>query len=68
MDFDQVTELSLDNVRSVGEFEGLTDEFVNLEKLRRVGIRNTGNVKVDVSVQPFPSWSADLSSDLKGIV
>jgi hypothetical protein len=66
MDFDQVTELSLDNVRSVGEFEGLTDDFVNLEKLRRVGIRN--NVQVDVSVQPFPSWSADLSSDLKGIV
>ena len=30
----QVTELSLDNVRSVGEFEGLTSHFVNLEKLR----------------------------------
>ncbi|XP_023330493.1 acidic leucine-rich nuclear phosphoprotein 32 family member B [Eurytemora carolleeae] len=29
----QVTELNLDNVRTVGEFEGLTEEFVNLEKL-----------------------------------
>merc|ERR1712142_1334870 len=29
----QVTELNLDNVRTVGEFEGLTDNFENLEKL-----------------------------------
>jgi len=29
----QVSELNLDNVRTVGEFEGLTDEFVNLESL-----------------------------------
>merc|ERR1711973_605652 len=29
----QVTELNLDNVRTVGEFEGLTEEFSNLEKL-----------------------------------
>lgn len=29
----QVTELNLDNVRTVGEFEGLTEEFVNLENL-----------------------------------
>ena len=28
-----MTELNLDNVRTVGEFEGLTEEFVNLEKL-----------------------------------
>ena len=28
-----MSELNLDNVRTVGEFEGLTDEFVNLEKL-----------------------------------
>jgi len=29
----QVTELNLDNVRTVGEFEGLTEEFSSLEKL-----------------------------------
>jgi len=29
----QVTELNLDNVRTVGEFEGLTEQFSNLEKL-----------------------------------
>merc|ERR1712200_369538 len=29
----QVVELNLDNVRTVGEFEGLTNEFTNLEKL-----------------------------------
>ena len=29
----KVTELNLDNVRTVGEFEGLTEEFVNLENL-----------------------------------